>query len=250
MIVKKAFEYYNYRVINEEILSLDRLESKHWWYLARKAQLSEWCLRLAPSCHILDLGSATGGNSILMQNMGFKVSSLEYSDLGFNLQQQKGIRVTKGDARDIPFLDASFDAVICLDVIEHILEDEMVALEIARVLKPGGHFLISVPEDPNLWSDHDVAVSHIRRYNRSSILALISNVTGLEIECALSTNYLIKPLVKIFRKFQRGSSLKQMPSLINLILLKVSELERRLDLHNIQGMTIWVSGRKSLSLKE
>lgn len=245
MIVKKLFEIYTFRVINEEILNLDRLESTHWWYLARKAQLSEWCLILPTTSHILDLGSATGGNSLLMQKAGFRVSSLEYSDLGFNLQQQKGIPVTKGDARNLPFKNASFDAVICLDVIEHILEDNIVVLEIARVLRPGGFFLISVPEDPKLWSDHDVAVSHIRRYSRDTIIGLISNVAELDIDSVFSSNYLIKPLVKIFRKFQRGSSLKEMPKMLNFVFLKIAELERRLGLKKIQGMTIWVSGRKN-----
>jgi len=231
-------------VINEEILNLDKLESTHWWYLARKEILKEWASHLPPTSHILDLGSATGGNSMLMQSLGFKVSSLEYSDLGFNLQIQKGIDVTKGDARDLPFSQSSFDGVICLDVLEHILEDSQVVSEIARVLKPGGYFLISVPEDPRLWSDHDVAVSHFRRYSRSSILQLVSDQRNLSIKSLWSSNYIIKPLVRIFRKFTSGSSLKENSILVNKVLFLVSELERRINLKGISGMTTWVSGRK------
>ncbi len=231
-------------MINEEILNLDKLESTHWWYLSRKETLKEWISQVPPTSHILDLGSATGGNSVLMQNLGFKVSSLEYSELGFNLQVQKGIDVAKGDARDIPFSESHFDGVICLDVLEHILEDSQVVSEIARVLKPGGYFLISVPEDPRLWSDHDVAVSHFRRYSRSSILQLVSDQKNLSIKTLWSSNYIIKPLVRIFRKFTTGSSLKENGKLVNNVLFLISELERHMNLRGISGMTAWVSGRK------
>jgi len=201
-------------------------------------------MRLAPTSHILDLGSASGGNSLLMQNLGFKVSSLEYSQLGYELQLKKGIDVTKGDARNIPFPSSYFDALICLDVLEHIQEDGKVISEIQRVLKSGGKFLISVPEDQSLWSDHDVAVSHFRRYGKSEINSLILTEPQLIIDSTWSSNYIIKPLVKVFRKFTKGSSLKETSRVENFLLLSFDRLEQLLRLKNTSGMTVWASGRK------
>lgn len=53
--------------------------------------------------------------------------------------------IAAADARHLPFPDASFDAIICSEVLEHILEYEEVVAEIDRILKPGGRLAISVP---------------------------------------------------------------------------------------------------------
>jgi SAM-dependent methyltransferase len=50
-----------------------------------------------------------------------------------------------GDARIMPFSDASIDVVLCTQVLEHIPEPIAVLAEIRRVLKPGGTLLLSVP---------------------------------------------------------------------------------------------------------
>jgi|YelNatPaOPRAMG01_1025707.scaffolds.fasta_scaffold02311_17 SAM-dependent methyltransferase len=61
-----------------------------------------------------------------------------------------------GDARDLPFPDASFDGVLCSQVLEHVDRPEEVISEVNRVLKPGGAGLISVPFFYNLHMEpHD-----------------------------------------------------------------------------------------------
>ncbi|NDB60596.1 class I SAM-dependent methyltransferase [bacterium] len=153
-----------------EIAHLDELESSHFWYKARKDQLTNWMKFLnCESLNILDLGSASGGNTLHLINLGHNVTSVEYSDIGVRLQHGKGISAIQADARCLPFSDESFDVIICLDVLEHIKEDYKVAAEINRLLTRNGHFLISVPQDPNLWSDHDVSVNHIRRYAKENL---------------------------------------------------------------------------------
>ena len=65
---------------------------------------------------------------------------------------------TLGNLLDLPFADGSFDAVICIHVLEHIPNDAKALSEMFRVLKPGGWALISVPllldeptrEDPSI----------------------------------------------------------------------------------------------------
>ena len=61
----------------------------------------------------------------------------------------------QADARDLPFPDDSFDAVICSHVLEHVPEDVTVALEIARVLNENGIALIQVPTDPDLETTYE-----------------------------------------------------------------------------------------------
>jgi SAM-dependent methyltransferase len=61
------------------------------------------------------------------------------------------------DARDLPFTDASFDAVLCSHVLEHIPEDVDVAREMARVLRPDGAALIQVPVDSRLDETYETS---------------------------------------------------------------------------------------------
>jgi SAM-dependent methyltransferase len=57
-----------------------------------------------------------------------------------------------GDVRDLPFRDASFDAIYSMGTIEHFAETERAVEEMARVLKPGGRAIVGVPNryDPFL----------------------------------------------------------------------------------------------------
>jgi SAM-dependent methyltransferase len=171
------------------------------------------------------------------------VTSLEYSEVGIALQIKKGINVIQGDARKLGFASDAFDAVICLDVLEHILEDHLVVDEIFRILKIGGEFLISVPEDPRLWSDHDVSVNHVKRYVKSEILGfLAARSRNLKI---WSSNILVKPAIFLVRKFKSGSSLGAVHPALNSILLAISKIETVIiPQEKFSGVTLWASGEK------
>ena len=69
--------------------------------------------------------------------------------------------------------DASLDLVVAFDVLEHIEDDDAAVREVLRALRPGGHYLVAVPCDPKLWSAHDEAVGHVRRYTRPTLTALL-----------------------------------------------------------------------------
>lgn len=72
------------------------------------------------------------------------------------LDIEAGARVqVQADARDLPFDDGSFDAVVCSHVLEHIPEDITVAREMARVLRDDGFALIQVPVDHALPETHE-----------------------------------------------------------------------------------------------
>jgi len=230
-------------VDDKEIQQLDDLESSHFWYKARKLQLSQWFSYEHAGLQVLDLGSATGGNTLHVLSMGHDVTSLEYSEIGVQIQQGKGIPVIQADARDLPFSESSFDIVICLDVLEHITEDYLVASEIYRVLKPGGRFLISVPEDPKLWSEHDVAVNHVRRYSKTMLLDLISD-GGLKSQHIWSTLVFLRPAVMMYRRRSKGSSLEKVNSILNAFLFLICKAEISLPKSRVKGVTLWIDGYK------
>ena len=207
-------------------------------------QLTRWLTKNTDKDSlILDLGSATGGNSLHMMNLGLNVVSVEFSDYGVQVQRSKGLDVIQADAKSLPFTSDNFDLVVCLDVLEHIEEDYLATKEIHRILKPSGKFLFSVPEDPKLWSEHDVAVNHVRRYTKESLSNLVINAE-LKIENSWSSLVLLRPIVKFSRKFSKGSQLRPLNRFVNLILLLICRLENAFIKHNYKGVTLWIDGVK------
>jgi SAM-dependent methyltransferase len=226
-----------------EIQNLSDLESSHWWYRLRSESVDGWADSLSTGSRVLDVGSASGGNTLLMMDLGLNVSSLEMADLGVEMQLKKGIAVVRGDATNLPFESNCFDAVLCLDVLEHIENDLLALSEMLRVLKPGGKFLFSVPEDPKMWSQHDIVVSHVRRYTRAEFYTKISGV-GFKISKIKSSVILLKLPIKIYRLFSEGSSLKKENPLVNAVLLKLGQFERKFISSKFPGVTLWCEGSK------
>ncbi len=76
------------------------------------------------------------------------------------------LRGTVGDVRDLPFRDASFDAIYSMGTIEHFDETEHAVAEMARVLKPGGRAIVGVPNrhDPFLRPLFSTALQAIGLY--------------------------------------------------------------------------------------
>jgi SAM-dependent methyltransferase len=63
------------------------------------------------------------------------------------------------------FDDASFDCILCSEVLEHIPDDGKAIAELRRVLKPGGVLVATVPYQKRYWAEDDEYVGHVRRYD-------------------------------------------------------------------------------------
>jgi 2-polyprenyl-3-methyl-5-hydroxy-6-metoxy-1,4-benzoquinol methylase len=95
---------------------------------------------------VLDAGCGTGRGTQALANQRADMVSL---DLGFNLVKYTAARFTTrplaGSVIDLPFADDSFDVVFSTEVIEHTPDPLAAAAEMYRVLKPGGHLVLSTP---------------------------------------------------------------------------------------------------------
>ncbi len=92
-----------------------------------------------------------------------------------------GGRAVEGEITALPFGDGRFDLVAAFDVIEHVEDDRRVFGELARVLKPGGVLLCSVPLHASHWTSFDAYVGHARRYNPADLSAMLADA-GFVIE--------------------------------------------------------------------
>ena len=190
------------------LLDVARLVNRHPWWHAR-AKLTVSLLRRAqvhPPARVLDAGCG----------WGLTLDHLEkhaYSTVGLDISRQALQRIDRSD-RDLIEADLTqalpadvepFDAVLALDVIEHIDDDRAVVARLGRLVKPGGVVIVSVPALPALFSEFDVVQGHRRRYLPET-LALAFEETALVVDTIDWWGGWMVPLLRRRRKQPRAGS--------------------------------------------
>lgn len=97
---------------------------------------------------VLDLGCGRAGGIERFWREARIAVGLD-PDLGSLTARPAGMPVMQGGGEHLPFADASFDMVVSVWVLEHLEAPETVFAEVARVLKPGGHFIFLTPNALN-----------------------------------------------------------------------------------------------------
>jgi SAM-dependent methyltransferase len=227
-----------------EVRKLTELEDRHWWYRERRRLLA----RLVDGSGqgvALDIGAAGGGNTRVLRSLGWQAAALEYGEEGAQVCAERGIPVLRADATKLPVADESLDLVVAFDVLEHLEDDVSTAKGIFNALRPGGLFAVAVPADPKLWSAHDEAVGHVRRYTKAGLTGLLTGA-GFELESVRSWNVLLRPVVWLRRKKSAGSDLEPLPALLNAGLFAVVATERWLPVGGLPGVSLVVKARRPL----
>ncbi|WP_232675886.1 bifunctional 2-polyprenyl-6-hydroxyphenol methylase/3-demethylubiquinol 3-O-methyltransferase UbiG [Nocardioides sp. R-C-SC26] len=226
-----------------EIRKAGALEDRHWWYAERRAMVRRLVAPVAAG-RALDVGCGGGGNTAVLRDLGWQTTGLEYSPTAASLATSRGIQVVRGDSRRLPFADASFDLVMSTDMWEHIDDDEAVARESARVLRPGGRLLVAVPCSMKLWSGHDLAVGHVRRYERDELVERVTGA-GFDIVDVRSWNVLLRPVVRMRRRSNVSESeMEQVNPVLNAGLRAVVVAERVLPVKRLPGVSLVVRAVK------
>jgi 2-polyprenyl-3-methyl-5-hydroxy-6-metoxy-1,4-benzoquinol methylase len=121
---------------------------------------------------ILEVGSGVGQNIPTLQAFG-RVEVIEFNPIALaELRAIPGI--AKIYETPIPFnLNQTYDVVCALDVVEHIEDDRRAVQWLTEHLKPGGHLIVTLPAYQWLFSDHDIAVGHYRRYTKQTLNGIL-----------------------------------------------------------------------------
>jgi SAM-dependent methyltransferase len=225
-----------------ELRTLVTVEDHHWWYKERRALLARELQRLPVPGRALDIGAAGGGNTRVLRAHGWQALALEYAPTAALIARERGIDVVRGDARELPVKAGGCDLVTAFDILEHIEEDYLAAAEIARVLRPGGVALIAVPCNMALWSAHDEAVGHVRRYSRAS-LAGLAEKAGLAIDRIWNWNVLLRPAAAFRRRSSAGSDLDRVPAPLNAALTSIVVAERYLPVKSLPGVSLMMRAK-------
>ncbi len=216
----------------DEYRVMFELEDTHWWYRGVRVFLKALLARYAPMdasrAMILDAGCGTGANLQWLQSYG-RAIGVDISEQAIAFCRARGIPSDGALAASLtalPFPDQFFDLAVSLDVICNIVEDGSAFAEIARVLKVGGRMIVQMPAYAWLWSMHDVAVGHQRRYAAREMREKISSA-GLEIERMTHANAMSLPFAIAFRLARRRelsdgravhSDLAPLPNWVNVSL--------------------------------
>ena len=130
---------------------------------------------------VLEVGSGIGATTSLLNDGQAKRWLLLEPDEQLNKILDKKIRINsrfencvlkQATIHDLS-QDESFDTIIYIDVLEHIRDDKKEMQKAASLLKSNGHLLILSPANEFLFSPFDKAIGHYRRYNRSTLTAII-----------------------------------------------------------------------------
>lgn len=120
--------------------------------------------RVSPGSSVLDIGCGTGHLAGELMQRGYAAWGVDLSDamVEYARQHYDPDRFRVGDIEHIPFPDNTFDAVVCLGVMEYLEKDETALREMWRVLKPGGHAVITTPNSICPFFHMDMAFQKVR----------------------------------------------------------------------------------------
>jgi len=167
-----------------ELAKMFKLEDTYWWFVARRELVRDLILRYRPareSISILDVGCGTGATLKAIEDLGVALGT-DRSSEALRFCQARGISgLVRATAEELPVASRSVDVVLALDLLEHIQDDAAAAGELARVLRPGGVLLVTVPACPELWSEHDEALDHLRRYRATRLRRVLIDA-GFEVQ--------------------------------------------------------------------
>jgi len=150
------------------------------------SRIKTW-VDLRPNQRVLDIGCYDGyvlrrlTNEAPIVGIGVEVSlrAVKRAEAG---SEDTRLAFATCEAERLPFLDASFDVVVCSEILEHVVDFHVVLSEIARVLRPGGRLYATIPNSlSEVWwplrgtcRHVDTIEGHLRRLSLNEFLSILS----------------------------------------------------------------------------
>lgn len=195
----------------DEYERLYALEERHWRSrgirsLVHRALAATREEAAGSPPRVLEAGCGTG---YLALELGARmaVTGVDASAPALAYCRRRGLsRLARADVQSLPFADASFDAVVSIDVLYHrdVADDAAALAELARVCRPGGRVVLVLAAYEWMRSAHDAVVHTARRYTRGRVRALAA-AAGLVPERIGYFNTAVLPLAAL-RRLWRGNA--------------------------------------------
>jgi len=224
----------------DEYKLMASVEDTHWWWRARREIIARVIERYFPpieknDCRVLEVGCGTGANLSMLAGFGDVLGAESDSDAISYLRRKHGQRFSVVHHAIPQPLSGLFDILGMFDVLEHIEDDGAALRWVTAQLKPGGIAVITVPAFPFLWTEHDEAVRHFRRYTPAAFKRIVpKELEPLHVTCFNSLLFApvagarlsARLLPKRYRP--RKSQMQLPPRPLNWMLYRLFRLERHL----------------------
>lgn len=208
-------------------------ETKHWWFQAQRFIVLNFLHSLTfekKELDILDAGCGTGYLTKELECFG-KVTGVDSHPEAIEFCKERGLKnLYVSRVEDLLFDRGSFDLITAFDLLEHLPDDIQGLKELYRVCRSNGGLFLTVPAYKFLWSKHDIALHHYRRYTRRELTEKLEQV-GFRVEKITYFNFILFPLITLRRSLTPSrhknvqSDLKESWSLTNEILREIFSVE-------------------------
>ncbi len=184
-----------------------QIEDQHWWFLGRRRivrQLLGEVVSPDPASLVVDVGCGTGANIGALAD-AYRCVGIDTSAEAVQLAQRRfpNVEFRCGFApADLGDVASQARAFLLMDVLEHVPDDFSLLSELLAAASPGAYFLVTVPADLRLWSEHDQSFGHYRRYDRRRFESVWQ---GLPVSTLLVSHFNARlyPLVRMVRAASR-----------------------------------------------
>jgi len=214
----------------DEYVKLAEVEDQMWYFRSLHGHVDRELAGMrrdapgaAGAVQVLDAGCGTGGLILRLRAAypSWQFSGIDFMPLARELARKRcgsDVDLRVASITELPFADASFDAVVSADVVCQVENPEVAAAEFFRVLRPGGIVIINVPAYMWMWSYHDDSCQTKHRYTRPEIAALLQGA-GFAPGRTTHWNALPFPVVwakrKLFRTSHDTSDVKEYPRIVD-----------------------------------
>jgi ubiquinone/menaquinone biosynthesis C-methylase UbiE len=217
------------------------LEQNYWWFVGVRAMVRN-LLSLSVEHDrlgkVLDVGCGTGALLDQLQSCSEELWGVDLSSEALKYCSLRGHKnLILADANNTPFPSAYFDVITAIGVIEHLDDDDAFLNEMRRLLKPNGTLIMLTSSFPYLWSMHDTANGHKRRYYLRQLNRRINEI-GFKTVQFSHLNFFLFPIIAIILVLHRwiyglesdnaNRIMPNPPRTVNAILIWVLLLETSL----------------------
>ncbi len=203
---------------------LERIEESDFWSKVK----TKLILKLVEGKNILDIGCGTGRLSKTLQERRYEVVAIDTDRKAVEISKEKGINSFVADISEWQ-TDQKFDCIILGDVLEHIEDDNSAIRKIHDMMNQNGCIVVNVPAYQALFSKHDIALGHKRRYSNGELKTKLKE-SGFTIEYFRHWNLLALPItvyIKLSKKdysHEQVSNMKLLAKLLEKWLLAESKI--------------------------
>ena len=238
-------------------------ETFYWWHVGRIYFIKQYLKLLKDrnkiiskkrSLKIFELGCGTGEVTKELLKFG-KTKSIDISPEAIEACLSLGLEAEQADivSMETGAHVRKYDIAVALDVLEHIRDDVTAIKKIHKILNKNGHFIITVPAYKFLWSEHDEALHHCRRYHTFELQKKLEQ-NGFEI--VKKSHFVFTAFVPIVffrfwnnifgRRVQPKTSYVHLPKFLNDFAINVLKVESKI-INKISlpvGTTLFFMARK------